>query len=199
MAQLPELIKNLEGKIKEIIDKLNIPGILAGIKKQVEEIMKAAGVDFGAAAHCIAAQEKASEKLVQDATNEVEKCMGKVEAAQKDVENLVEKLSEEAEHLMADITAQADKCFKDHGLNIPEVVECLKGLVGPATENVNKLVADIEKAVEDANEIIGNAVNDLTDCVTNVGHNVQAEETQIINDFQQCIDKINNPTTSSSK
>lgn len=183
--EIPALIKDLEEKIKQFLQDFDINKIIEEIRKKLEEILTNAGIDPSAVPECIKAAEEETKKVAQETYEATKTCVMKVDDVLRELKDRVLEFEEKAKKLIVDIEAQVKVCVTQKP--IPEILPCLQGLVPPATEEFNKLAAELKEFVSQAKDAVQKAGTEFVSCMSNVNSTLVAKEKAVLDTFKECI------------
>lgn len=183
-GNISEIIQNLEEKIKEIIDGLNLQEVVEKIISKIKEIIGGVG---GAVAACIEEQRPAVEQLAQESQAASMACVQEAQEKVIVIKAQVVALNEKAKALKDDVINRGLKCIKDNIMNPAAVIPCFKAQVEPITQEINQLKDQAVALVQLAKDLASQAATSLGACLSEVSEVTNAKQNEIITAIQTCI------------
>lgn len=183
-SNLPEFLKDLEEKIKEIISGLNLDDLIEKIK---EAIKNGLGPLAEHAKECIEAETEAIKQLAQDEQAGAQACVQAAVDKTQALQAQIDKLLARANEIRQDVIDRVEKCFKEHHLKPAELVDCLKSQVEPIKGELQQIEKEVEKLVAEAQTVAQEAAAELNTCMSNLAQELATKEQAIIEDIKKCM------------
>lgn len=185
-------INLLQEKIKEIIAQIDVSTIIKDIQNKIDEILHGSGFDVIQAKKCLDQEKDALKQLSKHIQDGVTSCIKESDNVLRQLKDLALDMEEKGQKLISNTNQRILDCIHNH--HIPsEAVKCVQDEFEEVKKDVDDFINELNKAISSAHDLAQKAINDLSQCASNLETTIKNEADQIIGDFENCLKNLSPP------